>query len=72
MNVKAQAYLIPQKLIWPSMLILRDFREVLKLLVIHKKYANFSKKILAFLDFQAVESLLKKRIFMIPLKSDVL
>ena len=66
------SYLIPQKLFWLIILILRDLREVLKLLVKHEKYANFSKKILAFLDFQALESLLKKRIFMIPFKSDVL
>jgi hypothetical protein len=52
-------------------LILRDFIILLKLLVKHKKYAFFCKKILAFLDFQALESLLKKRIFTIPLKSDV-
>ena len=66
------SYLIPQKLFWLIILILRDLREVLKFLVKHEKYANFSKIILAFLDFQALESLLKKRIFMIPFKSDVL
>ena len=69
---KHMSYLIPQKLFWLIILILRDLREVLKLLVKHEKYAFFCKKFLAFLDFQALESLLKKRIFTIPLKSDVL
>ena len=39
-----------------------------------EKHENFSvaQKIFAFLDFQALESLLKKLIITIPLKSDVI
>ena len=61
-----------QKLIWLITLILRDFIILLKLLVKHTKYNFFCKKFFAFLNFQALESLLKKRNFTIPLKSDVI
>ena len=75
---KYMSYLVPHKLFWLSMLILRDLREVLKLFVKHEKYADllfvyilnlsaieliFFQPIRAQLDNQSTNHRLRRRHF---------